>query len=462
VPVSARRKDVLLAIMLFLTECVTVLMAHGWALALMGPLDDSESLPFCLILMGCWWAAACRMSLWSFHKLLDHTGLMSAMAQTLGCWSVISVGIMYLFQAKGVEAEYLAVLAALGLGGILVLRLVWQTGIWCAHILGFARRRVLIIGADARAEQLVRSLLRKGYSVEGVLDDRATRAQHWRVPYLGPVSAFASVAAAHHIDDMYISLTVGNQYLTVERIVQFAETHGLVVHILGEIFQLRWAHNVPQYVADVPVLALTSVPEDRFSLAAKRVVDFVGASVLLVLLSPGFALVAVLIKLDSKGPVFFAQERVGQNQRRFHMLKFRSMVPNAEQIRDSLQALNEASGPVFKMKSDPRITRFGAFLRKHSIDEFPQLINVWRGEMSLVGPRPPLPQEVSCYTWDQRRRLSVKPGMTGLWQVSGRNAIDFEDWVKLDLQYIDRWTLTLDFWILLKTFREVVQGRNAA
>jgi len=144
------------------------------------------------------------------------------------------------------------------------------------------------------------------------------------------------------------------------------------------------------------------------------------------------------------------------------MLKFRSMVYNAQNMRSQLETLNESSGPVFKIKCDPRVTRFGAFMRKHSIDEFPQLLNVLRGDMSLVGPRPPLPHEVAHYTWQQRRRLSIKPGMTGLWQVSGRNAIDFTDWVKLDLQYIDQWSLWLDFLILIKTIREVIEGRNAA
>ena len=171
--------------------------------------------------------------------------------------------------------------------------------------------------------------------------------------------------------------------------------------------------------------------------------------------------IAILVKLDG-GPVFFAQERVGQNQRRFKMLKFRSMVVEAEALRADLEERNEADGPVFKIRDDPRITRVGKFIRKYSLDEFPQLINVWMGQMSLVGPRPPIPSEVEQYSWDQRRRLSVKPGMTGLWQVSGRSDVAFKDWVELDLVYIDTWSLFQDAFILLRTFRAVVQGRGAA
>ena len=173
-------------------------------------------------------------------------------------------------------------------------------------------------------------------------------------------------------------------------------------------------------------------------------------------------MIGLLIKLDSRGPVFFFQERIGQNQRRFRMVKFRTMVPNAEELKKELEALNEADGPVFKIRNDPRLTRIGGFMRKHSIDEFPQLFNVWIGQMSLVGPRPPVLPEVVKYTWAQRRRLSVRPGMTGLWQVSGRSDVGFEEWVGLDLEYIDTWSLWGDLVILFKTFKEVFYGRGAA
>jgi lipopolysaccharide/colanic/teichoic acid biosynthesis glycosyltransferase len=170
---------------------------------------------------------------------------------------------------------------------------------------------------------------------------------------------------------------------------------------------------------------------------------------------------AIAIRLTSPGPVFFKQQRCGLNGRLFTMYKLRSMMDNAEQTRFELEALNEMDGPVFKSSRDPRRTAVGRFLRKFSIDELPQFYNVLRGDMSLVGPRPPLPQEVARYERWQRRRLSMKPGITCLWQVSGRNEINFQDWMKLDLTYIDNWSLLLDLKILLKTVPVVILGRGA-
>jgi lipopolysaccharide/colanic/teichoic acid biosynthesis glycosyltransferase len=172
--------------------------------------------------------------------------------------------------------------------------------------------------------------------------------------------------------------------------------------------------------------------------------------------------VAALIKLTSRGPIFFKQKRVGLHGKPFEMLKFRSMVINAEELKEKLAALNEQTGPVFKMKNDPRITRIGRFIRKYSIDELPQLLNVLRGEMSVVGPRPPLPKEVEKYAAWQRRRLSVRPGLTCIWQVSGRNQISFEEWMYLDMQYIDNWTLMTDLSLILRTVPVVVTGRGAS
>lgn len=194
---------------------------------------------------------------------------------------------------------------------------------------------------------------------------------------------------------------------------------------------------------------------------AKRVADVIGASMLLLILGPFMLLTAAAIKLDSKGPALFKQDRIGKNGRRFTFYKFRSMFENAEQIRDALLHLNEADGPVFKIRNDPRVTRVGRFLRKTSLDELPQLINVLKGDMSLVGPRPPLPGEVERYTERQRRRLSVTPGITCVWQVSGRSDVAFDRWVEMDLDYIRNQSLWLDFVILMKTIPAVLFQRGA-
>ena len=182
----------------------------------------------------------------------------------------------------------------------------------------------------------------------------------------------------------------------------------------------------------------------------------------LILLCPLMALVALLIKLTSPGPVLFVQNRVGMNQRQFKLYKFRSMVADAEDRKFALEHLNERDGPAFKIENDPRITRIGRFLRKTSIDELPQLFNVLSGEMSLVGPRPPLPDEVRKYEWLFRKRLSVKPGITCIWQISGRNSVSFDRWMQMDHEYIENWSLWLDLKILFKTIPAVLTSRGAS
>lgn len=193
----------------------------------------------------------------------------------------------------------------------------------------------------------------------------------------------------------------------------------------------------------------------------KRVIDFIGALCGLILLSPILVIVGILIKMESKGPIFFSQKRIGLNGNEFNMYKLRSMVVNAEELKEKLLAQNEMSGPMFKMKDDPRITKIGKFIRKTSIDEIPQLINVLRGEMSLVGPRPSLPDEVKKFEDWMLTRLEVKPGLTCYWQVSGRNNIDFEDWMLLDIKYVNERSLWVDIKLVFKTFFVLFGDKNA-
>jgi exopolysaccharide biosynthesis polyprenyl glycosylphosphotransferase len=212
----------------------------------------------------------------------------------------------------------------------------------------------------------------------------------------------------------------------------------------------------------VPVVTIRSGPEDDWRLIIKRLIDVLGSAMFLLALAPVFGAVALLIRLDSPGPVFFAQERVGFNKRRFRLLKFRTMVDGADKQQARLEHLNEAGGPVFKIKGDPRITRVGKFLRRFSIDELPQLLNVLKGNMSLVGPRPlPLRDVERIDVTSHKRRFSIKPGITCLWQVNGRSNIGFDDWVRMDLEYIDKWSLVLDIMILLKTIPAVLKGPGA-
>lgn len=211
-------------------------------------------------------------------------------------------------------------------------------------------------------------------------------------------------------------------------------------------------------------LEIESESSVEFSLyeVIKRLIDIVCSFLGVLVLSPLFIIIAIIIKTTSKGPVFFSQKRVGKNGKEFNMYKFRSMVVNAEELKEKLAAQNEMSGPMFKMKDDPRVTKVGKFIRKTSIDELPQLWNVLKGDMSLVGPRPSLPKEVAQFEDWMYKRLEVKPGLTCYWQVSGRNNIDFEDWMKLDIKYVDERSTWIDIKLIFKTVRVLLGDKNAA
>jgi len=248
----------------------------------------------------------------------------------------------------------------------------------------------------------------------------------------------------------------------IEKAILACELEGVEAWLVADFVKTSIARATVDDFYGKPLLIFSTTPEVSWQLVCKRLIDVAGATIGLVVLGPLVLLpVAIIIKLTSPGPILFGQKRSGLHGRLFTMYKFRSMVTNAEMLQAELAAYNEMTGPVFKMKDDPRITPFGRFLRRTSIDEFPQLWNVLVGNMSLVGPRPPIPSEVQHYDPWHRRRLSMKPGLTCIWQISGRNHIGFDQWMKLDLQYIDNWSLWLDLKILARTLPVVLTGLGA-
>jgi exopolysaccharide biosynthesis polyprenyl glycosylphosphotransferase len=286
--------------------------------------------------------------------------------------------------------------------------------------------------------------------------------RRFKVPETSIVDELNSVIAHHPVDEVLVALPIDRYRPLVEAIVRQCEEQGIIVRVRTEMFNLQIARSHLDDLQGVPVLTIQSGPSDGWQLVAKRFIDILASTGLLITLAPLFAIVTLLIRLDSPGPVFFGQERIGFNKRRFRMLKFRTMVAEADRQQDMLEHLNEAEGPVFKIKNDPRITRVGKFLRRFSIDELPQLFNVLKGDMSLVGPRPLPVRDVDRIDvqW-HKRRFSIKPGITCLWQVNGRSNIGFDDWVRMDLDYIDKWSLGLDLLILMKTIPAVFRGPGA-
>jgi exopolysaccharide biosynthesis polyprenyl glycosylphosphotransferase len=316
------------------------------------------------------------------------------------------------------------------------------------------RRRLIIAGSadePAKLREYLEGKAREGFDVveEIELDDAFVE----QLPeLLHKYSANAVVLCARH--------TV---FGLVEKAIQTCELEGVEVWLMADFFKTEISQTSLDEFYGKPMLVFRSAPEASWQAMAKQVIDFVGASVLLLFGLLVMIPTAIMIRITSPGPVFFRQQRAGLNGRPFYMYKFRSMVNNAEQLKQELAQLNEMSGPVFKVTNDPRITPIGRFIRKWSIDELPQLWNVVRGDMSLVGPRPLPVDEVDRFDdRAHRRRLSVKPGLTCLWQVSGRNNVkDFKDWVRLDLEYIDNWTIWLDLKILARTVPVVLAGTGA-
>ena len=276
------------------------------------------------------------------------------------------------------------------------------------------------------------------------------------------ISQLESIIAQEPVDEVFITLPRDKYGHVIDAIVRLCEEQGIIVRLRTDMFALKIARWHVDEVDGMPIVTIRSGPSDSWQLMAKRLLDMCGSAICLLAMAPLFGIIALLIKLDSPGPVFFRQERVGFHKRRFRLLKFRTMVNGAEQLQQQLESLNEAEGPVFKIKDDPRVTRIGTFLRRSSLDELPQLINVLKGEMSLVGPRPLPVRDVERIDvrW-HKRRFSVKPGVTCLWQVNGRSDVSFDEWVRMDLAYIDQWSLGLDMKILLKTVPVVLTGSGA-
>jgi exopolysaccharide biosynthesis polyprenyl glycosylphosphotransferase len=289
-----------------------------------------------------------------------------------------------------------------------------------------------------------------------------TKPRRLPAPVMGRWDELEHILKQSAVGEVYIAGNPAKNGEAMQAAIRTCERFGVPFALPAYGFRLSRARPVNGRGFRDGYVHFLNIAHKPVQQVVKRLFDIAASAFALWVLAPLILVTALMIKLTSRGPIFFKQERVGMHGRTFHMLKFRSMVANAEELKLKLMAQNEAAGPVFKIQKDPRITAVGRFIRKFSIDELPQLINVLRGEMSVVGPRPPLPSEVAQYEPWQRRRLSVRPGLTCLWQVSGRNNVGFQDWMYLDMQYIDHWSLGQDFNLILKTVPVVLTGRGAS
>jgi len=330
---------------------------------------------------------------------------------------------------------------------------------------GWGVRNTLILGAGEMGQLLALKITQNktlGFNLVGFLDDDPAKleADYQGAKVLGPVARITELIPQRKIEEVIIASSKFPAQQVLD-IVTECERFGVEFKLVPGILELIASRVDIDELAGVPLLTVTEIHLKGLNALVKRTMDIVLASVGIVILSPFYVVFAALVKLTSPGPVFFGQERVGLDGKVFKMFKFRSMVKDAEKLFPQLEPMSEVEGNLFKIKNDPRITPLGKFMRRFSVDEFPQLLNVFLGQMSLVGPRPPLPREVTNYTSWHKKRLRVRPGITGPWQVSGRSLLPFGDMVRLDIYYIENWSLWLDLKILLRTIPVVLFGSGA-
>jgi exopolysaccharide biosynthesis polyprenyl glycosylphosphotransferase len=333
---------------------------------------------------------------------------------------------------------------------------------------GYNLRHVLVVGTNQRANGFAQDVALHpewGYHLQGFVDDQwwseATAASNTGA-LLGGLDSIPSLLRTMPIDEVIVALPLASFYQQIAEIVAACRDHGIAVRSIGTFFDVEQPKRTAYLPSGVGTITLHDESWNAWGFMIKRLTDAIVSAALLLALTPVFLLVAALIRLTSKGPVFFRQTRIGYGKRPFEILKFRTMVVDAEKLMAQVEHLNETKGPTFKLKNDPRITPLGKFLRKSSLDEIPQLINVFLGDMSLVGPRPLPVRDYEGFSKDwHRRRFSVKPGITCLWQVMGRSSISFDEWMALDMRYIDQWSVWLDIKILFQTIPAVFRGSGA-
>jgi exopolysaccharide biosynthesis polyprenyl glycosylphosphotransferase len=421
-----------------------------------------------LVLSVIWLVFIAAEGLYDIEQLFWGAGELRRVARALALGIVGFILVTFLLKTPGMSRAWTL------LSWMLAVLFVWAGRLLVRLILHRARargallRRTLIVGSNAEAADLIgvlRSAPETGLVPVGCLaatqaDRLALDYTSTHVPVLGSAREIAAVVDSAEIDTVIIA-TSAFEHDVVSRMIAELRGKNVSIQISSGLFEVLTTRVWVREVAGIPIITVKGVSLSRFNLCVKRVFDIAVASLGVLVGLPLWIAVAMGIVLTSKGPVFYRQERIGQHGKPFRMYKFRSMVADADARLAEVMASNEASGPMFKMRRDPRVTAVGTWMRKFSIDEFPQLINVLKGEMSLVGPRPPLPSEVVQYTEHDWRRLEVPPGMTGLWQVSGRSSLTFAEMVRLDLFYIENWSVPLDVSLILRTIPAVLLTKGA-
>jgi len=417
-----------------------------------------------------WYAVFGLFQLYFSYRKRTYTQILWKMIVAVCTGMLVVVFSMFVFKITDVSRIMMSLFFALDIGLLAMSKWIIHETLHRQDRKEFNIRNIVIIGYKERAKDVINAIEKSGdrYRILGCLDTNkgvVNKEVKNGIHVIATLDDLERMLTEEVVDELIFAMPLGE----IENIVKYiilAEEVGVVVRIIPDwyLYNIMYQPGIGTVSFEpflkIPAMVLTIAPSREEALLIKSAFDYIFSAIVIVLAIPLFLLIACAIKISSPGPLFFKQERYGLNGRSFFVYKFRTMVLDAEARQKNLEALNETDGPVFKITKDPRIIPFvGKLLRKTGLDELPQLINVLKGEMSLIGPRPPIPAEVKQYEIWQRRRLSMKPGITGLWQCTPRrNHVSFEDWVRMDLSYIDSWSLWLDFKILLKTVKAMFIG----
>jgi exopolysaccharide biosynthesis polyprenyl glycosylphosphotransferase len=464
--------DVVLLVVSFLAATLPVLFTEGLQsftafLALKIKLQNFVAF---VILVWLWRLVFAVLNLYGSKRHASRRAEATDVLKATSICTIILISFSLILRFRMVDLRFIEIFWVSSTFLIAGTRIAVRT--WLRHIRakGQNYRNMLIVGSNSRAIEFAKTIPHRpewGCHVVGFADDDWAGVDDLHSAGFERVCDFATLPTYLRrsvIDEVVIALPVRSFHEHSSKIVEMCEEQGIIVRLLSGLFDLKTRQ--PEHFDEAPVITHYAGPLHGWPVLIKRLLDIVISATMLLILAPAMILTAIVIKLTSRGPVLFVQKRVGLSKRIFNIYKFRTMVIDAEKRLAQLEHLNEVSGPVFKIKSDPRITAVGRFLRKTSIDELPQLLNVLKGDMSLVGPRPLQMRDYELFTeggpdW-QRCRFSVRPGITCLWQVNGRSAIPFEQWMELDQQYVRKWSLWLDMQILMKTIPAVLKGSGAA
>jgi len=413
----------------------------------------------------------------NLQKIYDSQRYLSLLTITFSLFKATIIGMIFVFASITAlkipfpGRQFWALFAGFSFFVLLLENIILSLTRFYIRKLELNTRFSLIVGTGKESVDLIRNIKSHpawGLKIKGIIELEfkpsglnEQLSQFEGYPILGGLNDIKNLVSKDVLDIIFFA--VSSEWInTIKPYIAHCIEGGLETKVTTDFFrELPFVRTTMETIENTPLLSFQVTKPTLYQSLVKELFDRLSALLGLIILSPLFLVISVAIKLDTPGPIWFIQKRVGKNGRLFNIIKFRSMILNAEEGRSELSHKNEMSGPVFKLAKDPRVTRIGKFLRKSSLDEIPQLFNVLKGEMSLVGPRPPLPSEVAQYDNWQRRRLSVKPGITCTWQVSGRNDIDFKDWMKMDLDYIDKYSLKKDFSLLAKTMPAVLFQKGA-